>query len=279
MKGITMTNNQHPKDRFPYEAAFVRFKLKEGILPGTAEEYVGKLAVFFNGLESTNSLFDHTKYITKISLNDLNAQFERIQKFYSRRTFNSIHGIVNQYYRFLIVELHLPVPPLTWSISTNKVIQTPKILKLPWESFSQKVLEGNFTPDEKLTFLLFSKGWSATMMLTPDISKKLLLFEWTKEEQDFLTFFPRPLFHAKHLFLNPKGEPLARGTFTKRLAKIIKFLELDYKHAALRDDARIMYIATHRLDGVQIEKLYGFVLEGRFSKLLLKLAYEVQKEE
>ena len=279
MKGVTMTNNQHPKDRFPYEAAFVRFKLKEGILPGTAEEYAGKLAVFFNGLESSNSLFDHTKDITKISLNDLNAQFERIQKFYSSRTFNSIHGIVNQYYRFLIVELHLPVPPLTWSISTNRVIQTPQILHLPWETFSQKILEGDFTPDEKLTFLLFSKGWSATMMLTPNISKKLLSFEWTKEEQDFLTFFPRPLFHARHLFLNPKGEPLARGTITKRLAKIIKFLELDYKHGALRDDARIMYIATHRLDGVQIEKLYGFVLEGRFSKLLLKLAREVIKEE
>lgn len=270
-----MTNKQNSKDRFPYEAAFIRFKLKEGILPGTAEEYAGKLAVFFNGLECSNFLFESTKDITKVSLNDLNAQFERIRKFYSRRTFNSIHGIVNQYYRFLIVELHLPVPPLTWSISTNKVIQTPQILNLPWETFSQKILEGDFTPEEKLTFLLFSKGWSATMMLTPDISKKLLSFEWTKEEQDFLTFFPRPLFHTKRLFLNPKGEPSARGTITKRLGKITKYLELDHKHGALRDDARIMYIANHQIDGPKIEKLYGFVLEGRFSKLLLKLAREV----
>jgi len=112
VKGLSMTKKQ-PQDRFPYEAAFIQFKLREGILPGTAEEYAGKLAVFFDGFEASNQVFAKTQNITKLSLNDLNLQFERIRKFYSVRTFNSIHGIVSQYYRFLIVELHLPVPPLT----------------------------------------------------------------------------------------------------------------------------------------------------------------------
>jgi|GEM_PF-4275061 len=140
---------------------------------------------------------------------------------------------------------------------------------------AQKVLESDWSSKEKLTFLLFSKGWSASMMLTPYISRKLLHFKWTKAEHDFLTYFPRPLFNVEHLLLNYKGQPLGQNSITRRIAEITHSFGLKHKHGALRDDARIMYIATHRLDGPQLEKLYGFVLEGRFNKLLLKLAREV----
>lgn len=272
-----MTITHHPNDRFPYEYDFIHFKIQEGCLPSSAEEYAGKLTTFFDGIYQSNLLFSSTHDITKVTLDDLNLHFERIKKNYALRTYNSIHGIVNQYYRFLIVAGHLPVPPLSWSISTQKIKQTPLLLMLPWEEMARDILERNFTEDQKLAFLLFSKGWSIPMMQKPNISKQLLRFEWTKSERDFLVYFPRPILGAEHLFLNGKGDPLPHRTLNKKLSSVLKSFNFPYKHGALRDDARIMYIANHQLTGMDLERLYGFVLEGRFSKTLLNLAQETRK--
>ena len=267
------------KDHFPYEAAYRDFKINEGCLPETVDDYSRKLADFFDDLCQSNEVYNATKDITKITLEDLKIHFEKIRPYYTAGTFNNIHIVLNQYYRFLIVEARLPVPPLTWAIATQKREQIPKVLQLDWETLAQKVLEGNYTEDEKLIFLLFSKGWSTRKMLSSFAGQQLLRFEWTKSERDFLTFFHRPVIGAKHLFLNKKGNPISPDTLTRRLNRVLKQFDLPYKHGVLRDDARIMYIANHNLNGQEIEKLFGFVSEGRFSKLLLKLSDEIRKNK
>ena len=277
-KGIDMTKNYHHSDRFPYEAAYCVFKLRDGCLPETVEEYARKLSDFFEGLYSSNEVFHTTNDVTKITLEDLKLHFDSIRANYTAGTFNNIHIVLNQYYRFLIVELRLPVPPLTWAITTQKREQIPLVLQLPWEEMTRKVLEGNTPGDYKLAFLLFSKGWSIKKMLSAFAGRQLLHFEWSRAEQDFLTYYPRPLIGSEHLFLNRKGELISGKTLAKWLNKTFKTLDLTYKHGVLRDDARIMYIARHRLTGHDLEKLYGFVLEGRFSKTLLKLSEEIQRE-
>jgi len=274
-----MHNKQYPEDRFPYEQSFIQFKISEGMLPGTAEEYAGKLFIFFEGVKLSNPIFAATNRITVLSLDDLNSQFEKIKGLYSRRTFNSIHTCVNQYYRFLITEARLPVPPLTWSVSTNKLKQTPELLMLPWEALAKRVIESQLPEDHKLIFLLFSKGWSLPMMMAPYSSRKLLHFNWTEQERQFLHDYSYPLFNKEHLFVKSTGEPYHHNTINKHLRRVILELGLKQKHGALRDDARIMYIAHHNLDGTAIEKQYGFVLGGRFSSLLLRLAREVSRIE
>ncbi len=84
---------------------------------------------------------------------------------------------------------------------------------------------------------------------------------------------------AEHLFLNQKGNPTSTDTLMRRLNRVLNQFKLPYKHGVLRDDARIVYIANHRLNGQEIEKLFGFASEGHFSKLLLKLSDEFRKNK
>lgn len=114
-------------------------------------------------------------------------------------------------------------------------------------------------------------------MLSSFAGQQLLRFEWTKNERDFLTFFYRPVIGAEHLFLNQKRNTISTDTLTRQLNRVLNQFELPYKHDVLRDDARIMYIPDHKLNGQEIEKFFGFVSKGRFSKLLLKLSEEVNK--
>lgn len=100
-----------------------------------------------------------------------------------------------------------------------------------------------------------------------------------QKRREFIASFSPSLFGSEFLFTNRRGEALSRRAVNNRLAEILKVFELPHKHGALRDDARIMYIANHNLDAIEIEKQYGFVLGGRFSTLLLRLAREVKRIE
>lgn len=269
-----------PSDRFPYEAAFVDYKIKnDAILPETAQAYAGKLAVFFDRLKQNNLIFQKTNKITTISIEDIQQQFEIISQVYSPLTYNKIHQCLNQYYKFLIVELHLPVPPLTWAISTEKIQRVKQALHLDWTQMAQQILENkDLRVDSQLAFLLFSKGWSTKMMGTPDNAHLIPLFQWTEQEAAFLREYPRHLSEEEFLFINAQGNKMPHMTLLSRLSKALSIFNLPHKHGALRHDARVSYIAKHNLDALDIQTVYGFKASGRWVEELLKDANKMTQE-
>lgn len=270
-----------PSDRFPYEAAFVEYKIKnDAILPETAQAYAGKLAVFFDRLKQNNLIFQKTNKITTVSVEDIQKQFEDISQVYSPLTYNKIHQCLNQYYKFLIVELRLPVPPLTWAISTEKIQRAKQALHLDWTQMAQQILEDkDLRVDSKLAFLLFSKGWSTKMMGTPGNAHLLPLFKWTDQESTFLQEYPRHLSEEEFLFINALGNKMPHITLLSRLSNALSVFALPHKHGALRHDARVSYIAQNNLKALNIQKLYGFKASGRWVEELLKDADKMIKEK
>jgi hypothetical protein len=185
---------------------------------------------------------------------------------------------VNQYYKFLLIELRLQVPPLSWSIETFKVRQTPLVYDLPWGEMAARVIDGNFAPDVKFAFLLFSRGFGIPLMREKRASRKLLRVNWSDKEREFLNQFPRPIFGQDYLFINKHGECLSEESTRERLNTAIRSLSLDLTHGALRDDARVVQIANTRLESKSIFELYNIKEHGRHSMMLLKLADQVREK-
>lgn len=69
-------------------------------------------------------------------------------------------------------------------------------------------------------------------------------------------------------FFKSKGNATSPDTLKRRLNRVLKQFEIPYKRGVLRDDTRIMYIANHKLNGQEIEKLLSVLLSVTYNKKL-----------
>lgn len=268
-------------DRFPYEQEFKSFKIrKDNVLIKTADDYCNKLALFFDKLKQSNIIFNRTDDVTKISVSDIDNYFYYLSSIVSPRTYNNIHKVINQYYRFLLVHKRLNVPPLIWTITTQKIESYLSEEWVDWENKIDQVLGSHLQPREKLAFLLFSKGLSLTQICKQGMPSKIKSWEWRTNELDFLNRYSNNIFQFDYFFYHRNGAPLAHKTVVKLLSKTNQSIELTQKHALLKENARIHCIATHHLNAEDIYERYQIKVGGTVSNELINKAkrYRVKYE-
>jgi hypothetical protein len=275
---ISMHNTN---DRFPYEQEFRTFKIRrDNVLIKTADDYCNKLALFFEELRQSNVIFNRTNDVTKISVSDIDNYFYYLSSVVSPRTYNNIHKVINQYYRFLLVQKRLNVPPLIWTITTQKIESYLSEEWVDWDNKIDQVLGGNLQPREKLSFLLFAKGLSLTQMCKKDMPAKTQNWEWRTNEFDFLNGYSNNIFQFDYFFYHRDGAPLAHKTVAKLLSKANQSIELTQKHALLKENARIHCISAHQLNAEDIYERYQIKVGGTVSNELINKAkrYRVKYE-
>lgn len=212
-------------------------------------------------------------------MSDIDNYFYYLSSVVSPRTYNNIHKVINQYYRFLLVQKRLNVPPLIWTITTQKIESYLSEEWVDWDNKIDQVLGGNLQPREKLAFLLFAKGLSLTQMCKKDMPSKIQNWEWRTNELDFLNGYNN-IFKFDFFFYHRDGAPLAHKTVAKLLSKANQSIELTQKHALLKENARIHCIATNQLNAEDIYERYQIKVGGTVSNELLNKAkrYRVKYE-
>ncbi|GFH41252.1 hypothetical protein [Pseudolactococcus insecticola] len=261
----------------PYLNQYVDYLLDTGMEQNSIDYYTKSLFRLLSRARDLNVLFAKTNDPRKITEEDWAIIFEEIQYMYAPGTFNKFHTIVNSYYKFLLVELRLNVPPLSWTIDKKKLDKLIKYPEYDWQELTEKViLDDSFDDSEKAIFLFISKGLTRTQILagTRDLGDYI---PYSNIERNFIHDLKEklsdvPVYITEGVMVVSKREKKKpqRAAINKMLAGVLKTLGITEKSGTLTSDARIYNALINDWGAREIEDNYNLVANLETNREVLK---------